>query len=100
MPHDVFICYATKDRRVADTPCAAIKARGFRCWMAPRALPTGDPLKYDRCAEAEELSITLSLIPRGFAQDIVRIAGTLRRDLSCVLPSRTCLIRNGLERKG
>lgn len=100
MPHDVFICYATKDRRIADAPCAAIKARGFRCWMAPRALPPGDRLKYDRCAEAEELSITLSLIPQGFAQDIVRIAGTLRRDLSYVLPSRTCLIRNGLERKG
>ena len=100
MPLDVFISYATEDKRIADAPCAAIEARGFRCWMAPRALPPGDPLKYDRCAEAEELSITFGLIPRGFAQDIVRIAGTLQRDLSCVLPSRTCLIRNGLERKG
>ena len=29
MPHDVFISYATKDKRIADAACAAIEARGF-----------------------------------------------------------------------
>ncbi len=41
MPHDVFISYATEDKRVADAVCAAIEARGFRCWMAPRDVVAG-----------------------------------------------------------
>src|ERR1039457_5939851 len=43
MPHDVFISYATEDKRVADAACAAIEARGFRCWMAPRDVRAGMP---------------------------------------------------------
>src|ERR1019366_8928128 len=41
MPHDVFISYATEDKRVADAVCAAVEARGFRCWMAPRDVVAG-----------------------------------------------------------
>jgi TIR domain len=74
----------------AATPGSEHGLFAFRCRGVVVALPPGDRLKYYRCAEAEELSITLSLIPRGLAQDIVRIAGTLQRDLSCVLPSRSC----------
>src|ERR1700688_1960144 len=43
MPHDVFISYATEDKRTADAVCAAIEARGFRCWMAPRDVIAGMP---------------------------------------------------------
>jgi hypothetical protein len=43
MAHDVFISYATEDKRTADAVCAAIEARGFRCWMAPRDVLTGMP---------------------------------------------------------
>ena len=43
MDHDVFISYATEDKRVADAACAAIEARGFRCWMAPRDVLAGMP---------------------------------------------------------
>ena len=41
MAHDVFISYATEDKRVADAVCATIEARGFRCWMAPRDVLAG-----------------------------------------------------------
>ncbi len=43
MAHDVFISYATKDKPIADAVCAAIEARGFRCWIAPRDVLTGMP---------------------------------------------------------
>src|ERR1700719_30694 len=41
MAHDVFISYATEDKRIADAVCAAIETRGFRCWMAPRDVRAG-----------------------------------------------------------
>jgi TolB-like protein/Flp pilus assembly protein TadD len=43
MPHDVFISYATKDKQIADAVCAAVEARGFRCWIAPRDVRAGMP---------------------------------------------------------
>lgn len=36
MPHDVFISYATEDKATADAICAALDARGIRCWIASR----------------------------------------------------------------
>jgi TIR domain len=43
MPHDVFISYATTDKPIADAVCAAVEARGFRCWIAPRDVTPGMP---------------------------------------------------------
>ena len=36
MAHEVFVSYSSKDKRVADAVCAALEARGMRCWIAPR----------------------------------------------------------------
>lgn len=41
MPHDVFLSYASTDRPAADAICAALEARGIRCWIAPRDVPAG-----------------------------------------------------------
>ncbi len=41
MPHDVFLSYASSDRAAADAVCAALEARGIRCWIAPRDVPAG-----------------------------------------------------------
>jgi len=41
MPHDVFLSYASTDRAAADAVCAALEARGIRCWIAPRDVPAG-----------------------------------------------------------
>lgn len=41
MPHDVFLSYASPDRAAADAVCAALEARGIRCWIAPRDVPAG-----------------------------------------------------------
>jgi hypothetical protein len=43
MPFSVFISYSHTDRETADKVCAALEARGFGCWIAPRdVLPGAD----------------------------------------------------------
>lgn len=43
MAHDVFICYSTLDKTVADAVCATLEGRKIRCWIAPRDVPPGRP---------------------------------------------------------
>src|SRR4029450_7145556 len=38
---DVFISYATEDRSTAEAVCAALEAKGLRCWIAPRDIHPG-----------------------------------------------------------
>jgi TIR domain len=41
MSHDVFICYSSRDKPVADAVCAVLEAEGVRCWVAPRDILPG-----------------------------------------------------------
>jgi len=41
MAHDVFISHSSKDKPIADAVCAALEARGIRCWVAPRDIVPG-----------------------------------------------------------
>lgn len=41
MAHDVFLSYSSKDKPAADATCAALEAKGIRCWMAPRDIMPG-----------------------------------------------------------
>ncbi len=41
MAHDVFISHSHADKPVADAACAALEARGIRCWIAPRDIHPG-----------------------------------------------------------
>ena len=43
MSHDVFISYSSKDKSAADAVCATLENRRFRCWIAPRDVPPGQP---------------------------------------------------------
>lgn len=36
MPHDVFISYATPDKKSADAVCASLEQKGIRCCIFPR----------------------------------------------------------------
>ncbi len=40
--HKVFISYASSDRAVADSVCAALERAGVRCWIAPRDVTPGE----------------------------------------------------------
>src|SRR5688572_4482445 len=39
--HDVFISYSSSDKHTADAICAALEARRWRCWIAPRDVVGG-----------------------------------------------------------
>src|SRR5438876_266632 len=39
--YDVFLSYSSKDKPTADAACAALEARGLRCWVAPRDIIPG-----------------------------------------------------------
>ena len=41
MAHDVFICYASPDKAIADAVCATLEANRIRCWVAPRDVLPG-----------------------------------------------------------
>jgi hypothetical protein len=41
MVHDVFISHSHHDKPVADAACAALEAKGIRCWIAPRDIDPG-----------------------------------------------------------
>lgn len=41
MAQDVFISYATLDKRIADTVCATLESNNIKCWMAPRDILPG-----------------------------------------------------------
>jgi tetratricopeptide (TPR) repeat protein len=41
MPHDVFICYASQDKSVAEAVCDALEVRQIKCWIAPRDVLPG-----------------------------------------------------------
>ena len=43
VPYDVFISYASPDKRVADAVCARLESAGIRCWIAPRDVVAGRP---------------------------------------------------------
>ncbi len=38
---DIFISYATADKATAEAACAALEAKGIRCWIAPRDVVPG-----------------------------------------------------------
>ena len=39
--YDVFISYSSTDKQVADAVCAALEAKRWRCWIAPRDIVAG-----------------------------------------------------------
>jgi TPR repeat protein len=42
MAATVFLSHASKDKKIADTICAAVESRGIQCWMATRDVHPGE----------------------------------------------------------
>ncbi|MEZ5142234.1 MAG: TIR domain-containing protein [Acidimicrobiales bacterium] len=40
--HDVFVCYASEDKAVADAVVGTLEQGGVRCWIAPRDVTPGE----------------------------------------------------------
>lgn len=45
MAHEVFICYAKEDERIADAVCEALEEKNIGCWYAKRDVPFGTPFE-------------------------------------------------------
>lgn len=45
MAHDVFICYAKEDERIADAVCQALEKKSIGCWYAKRDVQFGTPFE-------------------------------------------------------
>ncbi|HET9392674.1 MAG TPA: TIR domain-containing protein [Candidatus Rubrimentiphilum sp.] len=43
MAHDVFVCYSSEDKTIANAACAKLESAGIRCWIAPRDPIPGIP---------------------------------------------------------
>ncbi len=43
MAHDVFVCYSSEDKTIANAACAKLESAGIRCWIAPRDPIAGIP---------------------------------------------------------
>jgi hypothetical protein len=43
MAHDVFVCYSSEDKTIANAACAKLESAGIHCWMAPRDPIAGIP---------------------------------------------------------
>jgi tetratricopeptide (TPR) repeat protein len=41
MAHDVFLSYASEDKKIADGMCATLEGKKIRCWIAPRDVLPG-----------------------------------------------------------
>jgi len=39
--YNVFVSYASRDKKIADAVCAKLEERGVRCWIAPRDIVPG-----------------------------------------------------------
>jgi TolB-like protein/Tfp pilus assembly protein PilF len=81
MGHEVFISYATKDKSVANDVCAALEARGLRCWMAPRDVVPGTPYG-QAIIEAIQGSRVMVVVFSANANASVHIPNEVERALS------------------
>jgi len=39
--HNAFICYSSKDKKIADATCHFLEENGIKCWIAPRDVSSG-----------------------------------------------------------
>jgi len=42
MPANIFISFASQDRKIAQTICSALESRGFECWISARDILPGE----------------------------------------------------------
>ncbi len=40
-PHDIFISYSSKDKKIAFALCHFLEKNGLHCWIAPRNIRVG-----------------------------------------------------------
>jgi TIR domain len=70
MAHDVFISHSSVDKPAADAACAALEARGIRCWIAPRDINPGRDWAASIMQAIEGTRILLLVLSRSAKESI------------------------------
>jgi TIR domain len=70
MAHDVFISHSHVDKPAADAACAALEARGIRCWIAPRDINPGQDWAASIMRAIEGTRILLLVFSRSAKESI------------------------------
>jgi hypothetical protein len=87
MGRDVFLSYSSEDKTQADAVCAALEARGFSVWIAPRDIPPGAN-RAGSTAEAiggaKALVLILSSAANGSAQVLREVQQAISREATVV----------------
>jgi TIR domain len=85
MAHDVFVSHSAKDKTTADAVCAALEAKGFRCWIAPRDILPGREWGAS-IVEAIKSSRVMVLIFSGHANQSPQINREVERAVNWRIP--------------
>lgn len=77
--HDIFISYSTKDHQAAHEVCHFLEQNNFRCWIAPRNIPTGKPYAQEinnavKGAKAVVLIYSMNALNSTFVKNEIGIA--------------------------
>lgn len=83
--HDVFLSHSAKDRDVADAACAALEARGVRCWVAPRDITPGREWS-EAIIEALQGARVMVLVYSGHANTSPQVLREVERAVSRGIP--------------
>jgi hypothetical protein len=70
MAHDVFISHSSVDKPAADAACAALEARGIRCWITPRDINPGQDWAASIMQAIEGTRILLLVFSRSAKESI------------------------------
>lgn len=98
MAHDVFICYSSRDKAVADAVCATLEGRKIRCWIAPRDVLPGVPYA-EALIDAITQSQILVLVFSANANNSPQVMHEVERAVSKGIPILPLRIENVLPSK-
>jgi hypothetical protein len=87
MAHDVFISHSHEDKTAADAVCAALEAKGIRCWIAPRDINPGQDWASSIVQAIQGAQIVLLVFSRHANE-----SDQVKREVDCAANSRKVLL--------
>ncbi|MBE9572188.1 MAG: tetratricopeptide repeat protein [Proteobacteria bacterium] len=89
--HEIFICYSSKDKPIADAMCTRLESSGIRCWYAPRDVLPGTNYQEEIIDSIDKTKIMV-LIFSANSNDSPHVIRELTKAVSkgvIILPFRT-----------
>ncbi len=89
-PTQVFISYATEDRRIATATCRSLEDTGIDCWIAPRNVNPGEswPAAVTSAIESSRVMVLVLSSAAVRSDDVVREMTLAAQERIAILPYR------------